>query len=138
MQTKTTIEAAGGIVTDDLGRVLMIFRHGHWDLPKGKLEFGESIEECAVREVEEECGVGGLRVIGRAGTTEHTYFEGGTEILKRTYWYRMRCSGGALVAQREEGIESAEWVSLEEVKKRLPLAYSTISDLLTQLFFSSK
>ena len=43
------IEAAGGVVVNDCGQWLMIRRNGRWDLPKGHLECGERIEECAAR-----------------------------------------------------------------------------------------
>ena len=52
------IIAAGGLVTNENNELLMIFRRGKWDLPKGKLDKGETIEECAIREVEEETGIG--------------------------------------------------------------------------------
>ena len=134
MANKTTIEAGGGVVLDPRGRVLMILRGGRWDLPKGKREAGESIEACAVREVEEECGVSGLEVTGAAGTTEHTYELEGVEVLKRTYWYTMRCGGGLLTPQVEEGIERAEWVSINEVKGRMEGIYPTIRELLERVF----
>ena len=53
------IEAAGGVVVNDCGQWLMIRRNGRWDLPKGHLECGERIEECAAREIEEETRRGG-------------------------------------------------------------------------------
>ena len=52
-----TIYAAGGIVYNNSQQILMIFRNNFWDLPKGKLELNEKIEDCAIREVEEETGV---------------------------------------------------------------------------------
>lgn len=133
MERKTTIEAAGGIVRDPQGRVLMIFRRGHWDLPKGKWEPGETIEQCAVREVEEECGVTGLSIEASVGTTEHTYAGDEGEIIKRTYWFLMHCPGGALTPQTEEDIDLAEWVEHEELNKRLPATYPTIGKLLERV-----
>lgn len=121
-------------MVDPRGRVLLIFRRGYWDLPKGKLELGETIEQCAVREVEEECGVSGLEVLRSVGTTEHTYFEADTEILKRTHWYMMGCAGGRLVPQTQEDIELAEWVTLDELRERLAGAYPTIRELLIRVF----
>ena len=83
------IEAAGGLVFNKDGHILMIFRNGKWDLPKGKLEIGESVEECAKREVEEECGIYGLDIIEKLLDTYHTYKLKGNKILKKTYWYKM-------------------------------------------------
>src|SRR5918998_4427047 len=53
------IEAAGGVVTGDDGRVLLVHRprYDDWTLPKGKLDAGESFEDAALREVEEETGL---------------------------------------------------------------------------------
>ena len=67
------IEAAGGLVYNDKNQILMIFRNGKWDLPKGKLEVGENIEQCAIREVEEECGVSGLTITQQLQKTYHKW-----------------------------------------------------------------
>ena len=67
------VEAAGGLVFNKDGDILMIFRNGKWDLPKGKLEIGESIEECAIREVEEECGISGLIIEKKIKDTYNIY-----------------------------------------------------------------
>ena len=73
---------AGGVVTDEEGRVLWIQRNDKWDLPKGKLEAGESLEEAAIREVEEETGISALTITGEAYTTFHTYESEGVVYLK--------------------------------------------------------
>ena len=83
----TLIEAAGGIVYNNQDELLMIFRNGKWDLPKGKLEQGETKQQCAIREVEEECGVSGLNIINQVQNTYHTYFDNDASILKTTYWF---------------------------------------------------
>ena len=67
----------------------MIFRNSKWDLPKGKLEVGENIQECAIREVEEECGISNLEIVSELSSTYHTYEMNGKAILKRTYWFKM-------------------------------------------------
>ncbi|MBC8510392.1 MAG: NUDIX domain-containing protein, partial [Cryomorphaceae bacterium] len=83
------IEAAGGLVYNDECQLLMIFRNNKWDLPKGKLEQNENIKECAIREVQEECGILGLSILNTLQDTYHTYEINGKKILKRTYWFAM-------------------------------------------------
>lgn len=80
----TLIEAAGGLVKNEEDKYLVIFRRGKWDLPKGKLDYDETPEQAAVREVEEECGIGQLRILKALPATFHTYPEGGKRILKNT------------------------------------------------------
>ena len=102
----TPVEAAGGVVVNDCGEWLMIHRNGRWDLPKGHWEPGETIEECAVREVGEETGVRGVRIVRPLCETFHAYPMRGRWELKRTRWFEMRFDGAcALSPQREEGIE---------------------------------
>ena len=85
------IEAGGGWVTDRSNRILMIFRNGKWDLPKGKREVGEAIETCAVREVSEECALAqqDLKCGELLTQTFHCYQMHGEWIVKRTSWFRM-------------------------------------------------
>ena len=106
------LAAAGGVVTDDDGHVLWIQRNGKWDLPKGKLEPGERLEEAAVREVEEETGITDLTLTGDAFTTFHTYEAGGVVHLKTTFWYPMRHNGRqtAGTPQSIEGITDVTWL----------------------------
>src|SRR4051794_1665781 len=89
------IIAAGGLVTNEYNELLMIFRRGKWDLPKGKLDEGETIEQCAVREVEEETGIGNLELVKLVGITYHEYFDKhiNTEVRKETHWFAMRVNG---------------------------------------------
>jgi 8-oxo-dGTP pyrophosphatase MutT (NUDIX family) len=128
------IEAAGGLVSNQENKVLMIFRNGKWDLPKGKLELGECIESCAIREVEEECGVSGLEICNKLLDTFHTYDLKGEKILKKTYWYNMSCSfSGDLIPQTEEGITEVCWVDMDSVKDKLSNSYSNIKDVFESL-----
>ena len=124
----TQIEAAGGVVVNDCGEWLMIHRNGRWDLPKGHLECGERIEECAAREVEEETGVA-ARVVRPLCETLHAYYFPKTARweLKRTHWYELHASGCAgLTPQTEEGIDSAVWCAPREVADNLRDAFPTI------------
>ncbi|MDC0249565.1 NUDIX domain-containing protein [Flavobacteriales bacterium] len=124
------IEAAGGLVYNLENQLLMIFRNGKWDLPKGKLEQGENIRQCAIREVEEESGVSDLTIIKRITNTYHTYELKGNPILKRTYWYIMHSDfDGKLVAQIDEGVTKVEWVNEDDIANKLKNSYSNIKEL---------
>lgn len=128
------IQAAGGIVRDELDRILFIFRRGKWDLPKGKLDEGETILECAKREVEEECGILVSTVTGFACTTYHLYEERGQKILKETFWYFMNASNQQqLLPQLEEDITSIEWMAVDDLQKVLSDTYPLIADIITSM-----
>jgi ADP-ribose pyrophosphatase YjhB (NUDIX family) len=125
------IEAAGGRVRNARGELLMIFRNDKWDLPKGKLEKGESPEIAGVREVEEECGVGKLKIIKSLTPTFHTYKHNEKIMLKKTYWYEMSCADDCkLTPQREEGITAVKWMGEKEVKKALENTFHSIVDVV--------
>ena len=105
------VQAAGGAVTDEHGRLLAIHRLGRWDLPKGKVEPKESIEAAASREVMEECGLPTLLVRGHLCVTWHTYARNGRQHLKRTDWFLMDASAAEpLTAQAEEHIDEVRWL----------------------------
>ena len=128
------VEAAGGLVFNKHGDILMIFRNGKWDLPKGKLELGESVEECAIREVEEECGVSGLEIESELSKTYHTYNLHESDILKNTYWFLMTTeSEQKLTPQTEEGISDVKWCSEKEVEDNLNNSYPSIIDVFNSL-----
>ena len=124
------IEAAGGLVHNDENQLLMIFRNGKWDLPKGKLEVGENIEQCAIREVEEECGISELLITQQLQETYHTYEINGQKILKRTYWFEIESSfKGNLLPQTIEGITEAVWVDKENIAEKLENSFGNIAEL---------
>ena len=125
------IEAAGGLVYNSDNQLLMIFRNGKWDLPKGKLEVGENIKECAIREVEEECGVLGLSIAKPLQDTYHTYEINEQKILKRTYWFEMSTRfKGELIPQNEEGITKVVWVDEQNIAEKLDNSFGNIKELL--------
>jgi len=125
------IEAAGGVVRDALGRYLLIFRRGYWDLPKGKVDDGERLEECAIREVREETGLTSLHVKETLLTTYHVYNHEGMRILKSSHWFHMDFVGKeTAVPQIEEDIERTEWFSRAEVAEKLKNAYPSIRQVM--------
>jgi len=119
------IEAAGGVVDKD-GKILLIYRKGRWDIPKGKLDKGEKKKECAVREVEEETGVK-VAIEQKINTTWHTYITNKRYILKKTHWYVMKCLDDQYLSpQEEEDIEEARWMTLTELRSALYNSYRSI------------
>lgn len=119
------IKAAGGVVMKG-DRQLLIYRRGVWDLPKGKLDDGESSRKAAAREVEEETGVR-ASVGERICTTWHTYSLNGSPILKRTKWYRMEVLDDSRMApQEDEDIEKLAWLDRREVQLALTNSFSSV------------
>jgi 8-oxo-dGTP pyrophosphatase MutT (NUDIX family) len=130
-ENKMIIQAGGGLVENEKGEVLFMFRKGKWDLPKGKLDPGETLEACALREVEEETGVGRLELKKFLLITEHTYEERGIPILKKTHWYKMKTdSHQSLVPQVEEEISELRWLGPADFKIVLGNTYPSIVDVL--------
>ncbi len=129
----TIIKAAGGLVLNEDNKMLMIFRRGKWDLPKGKLDKGETLEQCAVREVEEETGLTKVKLLSPLLTTYHTYHEGTKFVLKESYWYNMKVSGMQnLQPQAEEDILETRWVTLKEAEKLFPECFPSVIDVIIQ------
>ena len=123
---------------NDENRYLLIFRLGKWDLPKGKLDPGETPEQCAVREIEEECGIGKLTITGALPDTWHMYQIQGIWVLKKTYWFDMITDDNRVLKPAfDEHIKRAEWKTKTEVVRVLPGSYSAIADLLRQVFLRS-
>ena len=128
------IVAAGGVVENDKKEWLFIHRLGKWDLPKGKLELNEHIKECAVREVEEECNVTQLEVMGQLADTYHCYPYRGRWAFKTTHWYKMKSTvTQQLMPQTEEGIDQVIWLSKNDLSLVLKNTYSSIKELLKTL-----
>ncbi len=157
------VRAAGGVVVDDDGRMLLICRNGRWDLPKGKVEAGETLLQAALREVEEETGVrveSGQWVVGHADgipvdstcssvlptthyplptKTYHIFNLYGGWHLKQTSWFAMRAAGTAPAGkpQAEEGITDVVWVEPDEWCRRLSASYGTMRTLIKSMPWTS-
>ena len=107
--------------------VLFIYRFSKWDLPKGKLEKNESFEACAVREVEEECGVTNLMIESELCYTYHLFRRHGRIIFKITKWFLMNTDFvGTLIPQTEEEIEKVVFKNKLETDSALQNSYENI------------
>jgi len=127
------IDAGGGVAYNEQGAILMIFRKGKWDLPKGKLDAGESIEECALREVREETGLKNLSLNDKICDTYHIYLQKNEQILKRTTWYKMTgTSADKLKPQKEENIMEARWVKEPDIASLAAQSYAAVREVLTK------
>ena len=129
------IEAAGGIVRNPKDRILMIYRLGRWDLPKGKLDKGESPERAAVREVSEECGIEEPELKELVGCSYHIFKTSKRTVLKKTWWYNMEYHGVKKgTPQEEENITKVKWFKRHKLKKALKNTYPIISSLIHPLY----
>jgi len=127
----TIIEAGGGLVTNEFNEILFIFRRGHWDLPKGKLEKYETKKDAALREVEEETGIRNLVLGKKICITNHVYKnKSGKRHIKKSYWYHMTAPKMGLIPQIEEDITEAKWMTMESFNRRERLVYSSIIKVL--------
>lgn len=120
------VEAAGGVVENSRGEVVMIRRNERWDLPKGHREEGEEFRLCAAREAEEETGVKIAQVDEMLATTLHGYNLYGKWELKLTVWYAMRGEAQSLTPQHEEGIICAEWIGRDQIRDKIKTSFPTI------------
>ncbi len=124
------IKAAGGIVENSSGDKLLIYRNGRWDLPKGKVEDGETLAAAAIREVEEETGMRDIVPGSLIRKTYHIYYMDGEWILKQTSWYNMHVDGCQQpVPQTEEGITSACWQNPQTANNNLGSSYAMLAYL---------
>ena len=123
--------AGGGKVYNDKGDILFIYRNDKWDLPKGKAEKKETIEETSIREVEEETGVKGLKITKPLHTTYHIFKRNGRYRIKITYWFEMKTNyDGKLQAEESEGITKVAWLNKKQSKKALENSYANIKLLV--------
>ena len=130
----TLITAAGGLVENENGELLLIHRRGKWDLPKGKLDKGETIEQCALREVMEETGLQQVELNNLLTITYHTYDEFGKHILKDSHWYKMKATAEqTLIPQTEEDIAEIKWVKKKELPVYMNNTFPSVKDVLELL-----
>lgn len=127
------VKAAGGAVKQD-NSILMIKRQGMYDLPKGHVEACETIEICAIREVEEECGIREVSITSPLAATFHIYPRNNSWFLKKTYWYNMACPPDQpLTPQTEEDIEEVFWFPVEEIDTILDKTYPSLAGVLQKI-----
>lgn len=127
------VTAGGGMVLNEANEVLFIYRNKRWDLPKGKIEKKESLEEGAIREVEEETGVKNLKVTKFLQKTYHVFQRKGKYKLKVTYWYEMKTDyDGELVPEESEGIMKVKWKDKAQAQKALKKSYANIKLLFPE------
>jgi len=125
------VGAAGGLVKHTTGRYLFIEKKGKLDLPKGHIEPGEEPEACALREVSEECGIEGHKIIKSIQPTYHTYSWEGISYLKKTHWFLMQYDGKMItVPQTDEGITKVEWLFPDELNKIKTSAWLSLMEII--------
>lgn len=125
------VKAGGGLVKNNAGEYLLIFRNKKWDLPKGKLEKRETFKVAAKREVEEECGIKGLKIVSPLHESYHIYSLQGKLNIKQTHWFEMSYSGTkTTIPQQKEGIEKAVWLKKSQITRLKKNMYPSIVDIL--------
>ncbi len=128
----TVLVAAGGLITNEAGDILLMFRRGKWDLPKGKQDDGETLEACALREVQEETGLQNVTRAPHYRNPPPLQLQR-QNILKHSYWYRMHFTGTELtIPQIEEDIMDIQWIKPEHIARYMPYSYQNIVDVLTK------
>ncbi len=132
------VVAAGGMVINDKKEILFIYRNKRWDLPKGKTEEGETIEDSAIREVMEETGVQDLKITGFLQKTYHIFKRKDKFKLKETHWYEMSSSyTGELIPEQNEGIKKVKWKDHTKAKKALTKSYANIKLLFPKAYLTA-
>jgi len=133
VKSVTLIEAAGGLVKNENGDYLFIYRNDKWDLPKGKIEKDEKVKQAAVREVEEECGIKVSKLKSKICKTYHVYVYKGEVVLKKTHWFDMESVGQLkLKPQKEEGITDVRWFQKKHIEPIVANTFPSIMDVLVK------
>jgi len=129
------IEAAGGLVKNKKDEYLFIFRRGKWDLPKGKMDKYETIKDCAIREVQEECGLQKIKIVNELMPTYHIYKLKNKQVIKKTSWFEMLYDGTEKpIPQKEEDITAIKWFKKQDIKFSYSDSYPLIVDLVNWYF----
>lgn len=132
------VEAAGGMVYNKNKEILFIRRNSKWDLPKGKIEKGETHEQAAIRETEEETGVKNLEIKSFLMKTYHVFKRNEKFRLKVTYWYEMYTDyDGPLIPEASEGIKKVKWKNFEKSQKALLDSYENIKLLFPKEYLTT-
>ena len=127
------VKAGGGLVLNEKDKGLFIYRRGHWDLPKGKCDPGETRKATAVREVQEETGVTDLVRDHLIMKTRHVYKNRmGKRVLKITNWYLMHAPEQKLHPEEREQIEKAKWLELHDFLENYYPTFHTIHDVIEE------
>lgn len=137
---KKIVIAGGGLITNEDGEILMIFRRGKWDLPKGKKEEDETIQTCVMREVEEETGLHQLTLGNEIAVTVHEYVDtySGNEIEKHTHWFLMKANKAEkLIPQAIEDISEVIWVKPSDLHQYLQHTYPSIIEVLKKAGYTT-
>ncbi|PWT70400.1 MAG: NUDIX hydrolase [Bacteroidetes bacterium] len=133
------VKAGGGLVLNENDEILFMCRRKKWDLPKGKLDKGETIEECALREVKEETGLNKVKLKKPLTVTYHTYDENGKHILKESHWFLMEATGKQeMKPQVEEQITELRWTDQKQVGKMLQESFPSIVDVFQSAGYDVK
>ena len=128
------IKAGGGVVENEHGKILFIYRLNKWDLPKGKLDPGETIAQCALREVEEECNLKNIELNHLICKTFHTYTTSKNYMIKKSYWYGMTVEGNQkLIPQTKENITDVKWFDPGKLDKPLSNTYGAIEEVIGKM-----
>ena len=128
------IKAGGGVVKNNKEEILFIYRLKKWDLPKGKLDKGENIKQCAKREVQEETKVK-VKVGKKITSTWHTYTSKKKFILKKTTWYKMNSiDSSKMKPQKKENIEKVEWMKNTTINEILLNSYKTLNHVMKKYY----
>lgn len=131
-------DAGGGVVRNPAGEYLFIYRRDRWDLPKGHAEKGEEMQETALREVMEECGIPLPLIEQQLPSSYHIYSEKGKYILKTTHWYLMSTDEKyPLKPQEEEDISLAEWIPAASVPALMKESWPSLMEVVRKALRAS-